>query len=222
VPSRRSEPTRLEAFSDAVFAFALTLLVVSLEVPRSFDELTAALHNFVAFALTFVMLVWIWYKHNVFFRRYGLDDGRMVAINAALLFVVLIFVYPLKFLSQFVVDQIIGTTPSTPIVRADQASSLGMIYGAGYVAVFAAFLLMYLYARSRREELELTTLERHDVRYEIEVAAINIGVGVLSVLIAAVGFASLGGFVYFLLGPLRVIHGSFSGRRRRRLAVERA
>lgn len=64
--------TRLEAFSDAVFAFAATLLVVSLEVPKTFPQLQTDLKGFIAFGLAFSALVLIWTVHNGFFKRYGL------------------------------------------------------------------------------------------------------------------------------------------------------
>jgi uncharacterized membrane protein len=63
---RRHEITRLEGFSDAVFGFALTLLVVSLEVPRSYDELMGIMSGFMSFACCFALLLWIWHEHNVF------------------------------------------------------------------------------------------------------------------------------------------------------------
>ena len=50
---RGHEVKRIEAFSDAVFAFAVTLLIVSLEVPKSFEELMVTMRGFVAFGICF-------------------------------------------------------------------------------------------------------------------------------------------------------------------------
>ena len=50
--------------------------------------------------LTVIALVLIWSVHNAFFRRYGLDDGLTVVLNTAQLFVVLFYVYPLKFMAE--------------------------------------------------------------------------------------------------------------------------
>jgi hypothetical protein len=73
---RGGEISRLEGLSDAVFAFAVTLLVVSLEVPETFDELLRVLRGFFAFAVCFSILFWVWYDHYRFFRRYGLARRR--------------------------------------------------------------------------------------------------------------------------------------------------
>jgi hypothetical protein len=48
---RGGEITRLESFTDAVFAFAVTLPAVSLEVPRTFEELLVAMNGFFRFAI---------------------------------------------------------------------------------------------------------------------------------------------------------------------------
>jgi uncharacterized membrane protein len=74
--------SRLEGFSDAVFAFAATLLVVSLEVPRDFDALVSELYGFAAFAITFGALVAIWTIHRACYRRYELSDGWTVLFNS--------------------------------------------------------------------------------------------------------------------------------------------
>ena len=65
--SAEHDVTRIEAFSDAVFGFAITLLVVSLEVPNSFDELLQAMKSLPVFAVTFAILLMIWQEHHGFF-----------------------------------------------------------------------------------------------------------------------------------------------------------
>ena len=82
---REHESTRIEAFSDAMFAFAATLLVVSLEVPRDFGELVSNLRGFLPFALSFAALYFIWVAHTNVFRRYALGDPFTLVVNGALL-----------------------------------------------------------------------------------------------------------------------------------------
>src|SRR3954466_10829202 len=72
---RGREVSRLEGFTDAVFAFAVTLLVVALEVPRTFEGLIEDVQEFPAFVAAFVMLLTFWNGHYRFFRRYGLEDA---------------------------------------------------------------------------------------------------------------------------------------------------
>src|SRR5437763_6865454 len=95
---RSHDITRIEGFSDAVFGFAVTLLIVSLEVPRTSTELLETMRGFGAFVITFMMLTRLWYAQFTFFRRYALEDRVTVTLNLVLLFTVLFFVYPLKFL----------------------------------------------------------------------------------------------------------------------------
>jgi len=78
---RGHEILRIEAFSDAVFAFAVTLLIVSLEVPKSFEELMITMRGFFAFGISFLLLMLIWYQQNIFFRRYGMHDKITIALN---------------------------------------------------------------------------------------------------------------------------------------------
>ena len=63
---RGQEINRIEAVSDVVFGFALTLLVVSLEVPHTYADLINAIRGFPAFALTFAALMYVWVRHYYF------------------------------------------------------------------------------------------------------------------------------------------------------------
>src|SRR5436190_21380440 len=94
---RSEEILRIEALSDAVFAFSVSLLVASLEVPQTFGELKIILRGAIPFFATVALIFVFWYQQYVFFRHYGLNDFRTILINLIYLAVILFYVYPLKF-----------------------------------------------------------------------------------------------------------------------------
>jgi uncharacterized membrane protein len=216
---RGEDISRIEGLSDAVFAFAVTLLVVSLEVPKTFGELLATMRGFFAFAICFALLLFVWYEHYKFFRRYGLRDIPTLWLNSALLFLALLYVYPLKFLFTMVVDQLLGFSESETI-EPSQIPLLMVIYGAGFVAIQLVFVLMYLRAYSLRTTLELDTRELSVTREEIQGYLLNVSVGLASAAIAVLGgeeAVSWAGYAYLLVFPLQTINGRVMGSRRRKL-----
>src|SRR5437868_15092365 len=152
--------TRLESFSDAVFGFALTLLVVSLDVPKSFADLVTTMRGFPAFALCFLFLALIWNGHYKYCRRYGLDDATSRFLTCVMLFLVLFYVYPLKFLFNISITGLVFGAGMPASMTGTQFSTLLVIYGLGFAAVYGAIALLYLHAWRLRDALELNDLEK--------------------------------------------------------------
>jgi hypothetical protein len=225
---RGREVSRIEALSDAVFGFAITLLIVSLEVPRTFDALMEMMRGFIAFAICFAMLILVWYQQYKFFRRYGLNDALTFVLNAALLFVVLFYVYPLKFVWTLLVNMVLGVDnrvrlPTGELVAPvanSQMSKMMIVFSIGYVAVFAVFTLLYWRAHTKRVELELNPLEVLDTRTEMEENLLHMGVGLLSIGLASFNtrwFVALAGYCYAIIGPVMTVHGRWRGKKRKKL-----
>ena len=219
---RGHEISRIEGLSDAVFGFAITLLVVSLEVPRTFAELREMLHGFVSFGLCFVLVLMLWHAQYIYFRRYALDDRRTFLLNAALLFMVAFYIYPLKFLFGTLVDGLTGYHPmengvAIPRMNRSEWSQLMMIYSAGFIGVYVIFALLYQHAYRLRGALELSPMESYETRGVVQENLLMIAVGVLALGLAIVRQPSLSGMSYVLIGPLQTLLGRRHGRRRKEL-----
>ncbi len=213
---RNRDVSRLEGLTDGVFAFAATLLVVSLEVPRSFEELTADLTGFVGFAVSFGALLAIWSVHHAYFRRYRIDDGWTIALNGMLLLVVLFYVYPLKFMTGGVLSELFPGLDDPFVIRGvDELARVFMLYSAGFVGVFLAFALLYRHAARRASMLELTPFALAEARFLHRHYLLFVCVGLFSILLAwfRIGVViGAPGWIYFALGPLCFVHGNWSER----------
>ena len=212
---RGTSPSRIDGFSDVVFGFALTLLVVSLEVPRTYDELHNVLLGFVPFFICFVFLVSVWWAHYRFFRRYGLHDAGTIFINSTLLFTLLFYVYPLKFLFTLIAAQATGHAPTHFFTSDLQQRELMIVYGAGFSAIYFCLSALYWNAWRQRVHLGLnpleTTLTVASMWDEFGVAC----VGLLCCLAARLlppAESGNAGWIFFLVGIWKTVHGFIAGR----------
>lgn len=218
---RGHEVRRIEAFSDAVFAFAVTLLIVSLEVPKNFEELMFTISGFFAFGASFTILMFIWYEQNIFFRRYGLDDLKTVVLNCILIFLVLFYVYPLKFLFTLMLGSQTFVNGHAPLVITDTDNvKLMVLYGIGFISIYLLFCFMYRHALQKATELELTPSEIFDTKTKLYKNFIFIAIGLTSIFVSLLipaAKSGLGGTVYILIGPALSIFFSYRGKRKRTL-----
>jgi uncharacterized membrane protein len=150
---RGHEITRVEALSDAVFAFAATLLIMSLEVPHNYQEFMKGMYSVIPFGICFLIMFVVWYQQNRFFRRFGLHDVITVSLNGVLMFCVLVYMFPLKFLISS------GFSTEFHFDNSRQAMNVYCLYSGGFFVFNMLFSLMYMNAHAKRTSLNLTKAE---------------------------------------------------------------
>ena len=128
-PSSGAATRRLEAFSDAVFAIAITLLALNLHVPElttvTSHALVASLGamwpTYLSFSLSFLTLLIAWIYHHRLFEGAKRAGTRLLFLNGILLLVVSSVPFPTALLGAFL------RTPAASVVCAIYAGYIGML-----------------------------------------------------------------------------------------------
>ncbi len=202
---RGESMTRIEAFSDAAFAFAVTLLVISLSsIPQNFDELVVAIKYIPSFAASFAIMMVIWIQQRRWSQRFGLDDGISTLLTLSLIFIVLVYVYPLKLLMDLMFFGLSGgwLPSSFDINNSADVAGLVAFFGIGFCLVASIQLILYLRVNAKAKDLCLSRLEQLLVKKEQLILLVQAIAGLMSAAFALIFMSSLGhlgGFVLALI-----------------------
>lgn len=147
---------RLDAFVDAAFAFAVTLLVITgANGPSSLAALGVAMGRIPASLGAFALIAMFWMAYRDFGRIAPRRDAWSSLNGLAIVFVVLVYVFPLRMLVESAFVWISGgRLPGEVIIRnLEDLRMLFRVYGMGFVVLAGLFITLYAHAARSPETL---------------------------------------------------------------------
>lgn len=209
---RGKDRTRLETFIDAAFAFALTMLVISIDaIPQNLPQLINALKNAPAFGASFAIIMIYWRGHQVWSERFGLEDLPSILLSCFLVFVILLYVYPLKilFTGMFHVLSNGWLQSQFKLESYYEFKQLLVIYGIGFSTLNLIIAALYYQAWRKRNELSMDDIEIFLTKSEaiawVLVAMFGVASVVLSLLLDG-KLIVIAAWLYALIGIVMPIY----------------
>ena len=190
-------PGRLDNFTDAAFAFAVSLLVIGgARAPENFDVLISALGDLPAFAFGFAVMATFWLGHVRWRQIRGEGDWLSILLTMVLIFLTLAYVQPLR-----------GMAAATGLWFTGHGTMFGgslpglfAVYGTGFVAM--SLIMVGLWGEALRGE-QLTGEDRANAKGECGIWSIMALTGIASILVSMTRYGVLAAMVYATL-PLTI------------------
>ena len=184
---------RVEAFSDGVFAIAITLLVLDIGIdPREFGDIWGALGDewpsYVAFATSFLTIGGVWISHHESFTRLRFVDPGLLRINLLLLMVVSFLPFPTALMAD-----------ALEAARGAERAAI-IVYGATAIAIELISVWMRRYAEARPYLLPQEEQPPPDptVRHVRKVAGVPI-VWAITIAIGVIFFPKVAAVMYLIV-----------------------
>jgi uncharacterized membrane protein len=195
-PSVHRTPGRLVAFSDAVFAITVTLLVLEIRPPTDYANLVHGLAvlwpSYLAYALTFLFIGQVWANHHVMFDHIRAADRVILLLNTVLLMIV-------AFLP-FATSVLAGALRSGHGLR-----TAVVFYGLAFDATALTFNAVWRYACHHRllsETLDPAAATAIGRRFQLALTWLTTGT-LLGLLLPVLGVVVIAAFNVFYWLPIR-------------------
>ena len=185
--------SRLDNFTDAAFAFAVSLLVIGgARAPDNFDALVGALGDIPAFAFGFAVMAMFWLGHVRWRKLRGDGDWLSVLLTLVLVFLTLVYVQPLR-----------GMAAATGLWFTGQGQGFGgnlsglfAVYGTGFVAM--SLIMVGLWAEALRGD-HLDRDGRSVAKGERGIWLIMAMTGIVSILVSTTRYGEFAAMIYSTL-----------------------
>ncbi len=186
---------RLEAFSDGVFAIAITLLILEISVPESgFEDLWQGIADqwpsYLGYVTSFLTIGGLWLAHHGIFRRLASADGTVMRLNILLLMLVSFLPFPTKLMAE-AIDK-----------TSDAERAAVIFYGLTLLAISIVTSMLWRYIAEHRDLLEPDVTD-DEVRTITLLTAPSMGFYVI-VLLLAVLAPQVAAFGYLLIAVIGV------------------
>lgn len=203
-----SDASRLDAFTDAAFAFAVSLMVVGAGgVAPDYAGLLLVMQSVPSFAIGFAIISMFWFAHVRWrtMRRGG--DRRSVVLTFLLVFSVLVYVHPLRAMSASFASFLSGQPDS----YGGHVPDMFRIYGIGFTVM--AGIVAALFSDVLRD-VDLNATQRHDARGEVFIWLILATTGAVSTAMTLIPVLAMFAPVAYATIPITIMLFASSWTRR--------